>query len=796
MKRWISMIWGFFFMALFLCHPVPSTAMDILYDDRLGDGYGAVLHREVGLYPYRIRGDRDFLFEVMADPLVEAIEVYEFQAETLLQNGLVPLYWYPHYTVSMVLAVDDHVPLPVNDWRDLVSLPVTVGIPVDPVNRDLAVMALSYGLSGELRQSAGIRALKQIHREGRLCMDSSHGYSHFLQSQSHEPAHVYIVSDVEVRRWIGEGRPVHVVYPASSTLSFRKGLLSKRPLFLEEKRIGERLRQMGYDTAPPENILTGEEREHFMEEMDRISMKYQVLYPYTLKSLVPSYVLYIFMIFVAVNWGNDMRRRMKGRRAETYGALMILTAVLWLLTRTMAHIMPNEYVTLRRYNWYSYYAYIAVLMVLILFLSFDGDKEKGTGTSPLFLKVAALLDLSLALLVMTNDWHHLVFSFPEGLRGAADIHDYEWGYYALAAIYAGELALVSGWLIRKALRQHIGGIKLFFPVVILSLYLVYVVCYALGMGVALSSDFTFTTVAAFFLWMELMIDSHMIEGNRGYTDFFSYSPLAMEIRDRSGHPVYRCAGWQGSAPGRELKTIPVQGGRALWWRDVRELKEKKRELSLVNQALVRSHEISEKEADIRRSYMRLSEEWKVFRELETIVKRKGQEILRYARFLKTAIPGNRADEAVFRLNILASYVKKRCILYLKGKETDFLDIRELTLAVDELFRCLSLRGIHCVLNMDLEEEVLPLPFALTLYDFLEELVEAAIEAGEIHLSCHLEKTEEGLLFSVMAEGSPWLSHFMDKAEKDLRFMKDYVRMDLKDLGYASSVELRLGENGK
>lgn len=59
---------------------------------------------------------------------------------------------------------------------------------------------------------------------------------------------------------------------------------------------------MGYDTAPPENILTGEEREHFMEEMDRISMKYQVLYPYTLKSLVPSYVLYIFMIFVAVNW--------------------------------------------------------------------------------------------------------------------------------------------------------------------------------------------------------------------------------------------------------------------------------------------------------------------------------------------------------------------------------------------------------------------------------------------------------------------------------------------------------------
>ena len=754
MKRWISMIWGFFFMALFLCHPVPSTAMDILYDDRLGDGYGAVLHREVGLYPYRIRGDRDFLFEVMADPLVEAIEVYEFQAETLLQNGLVPLYWYPHYTVSMVLAVDDHVPLPVNDWRDLVSLPVTVGIPVDPVNRDLAVMALSYGLSGELRQSAGIRALKQIHREGRLRMDSSHGYSHFLQSQSHEPAHVYIVSDVEVRRWIGEGRPVHVVYPASSTLSFRKGLLSKRPLFLEEKRIGERLRQMGYDTAPPENILTGEEREHFMEEMDRVSMKYQVLYPYTLKSLVPSHILYIFMIFVAVNWGNDMRRRMKGRRAETYGALMIFTAVLWLLTRTMANVMPNEYVTLRRYNWYSYYAYIAVLMVLILFLSFDGDKEKGTGTSPLFLKAAALLDLSLAILVMTNDWHHLVFSFPEGLRGAADIHDYEWGYYALAAIYAGELALVSGWLTRKALRQHIGGIKLFFPVVILSLYLVYVVCYALGMGVALSSDFTFTTVAAFFLWMELMIDSHMIEGNRGYTDFFSYSPLAMEIRDRSGHPVYRCAGWQGSAPGRELKTIPVQGGRALWWRDVRELKEKKRELSLVNQALVRSHEISEKEADIRRSYMRLSEEWKVFRELETIVKRKGQEILRYARFLKTAIPGNRADEAVFRLNILASYVKKRCILYLKGKETDFLDIRELTLAVDELFRCLSLRGIHCVLNMDLEEEVLPLPFALTLYDFL------------------------------------------DKAEKDLRFMKDYVRMDLKDLGYASSVELRLGENGK
>lgn len=100
---------------------------------------------------------------------------------------------------------------------------------------------------------------------------------------------------------------------------------------------------------------------------------------------------------------------------------------------------------------------------------------------------------------MTNDFHGAAFSFPEGLPSAPDIHIYRWGYYVLLAAYAGEMMALLFYLIRRAVKNHVGNIKIFLPVAELILYLLYVAAYALGMKVAVATDFTLITVFSFFL---------------------------------------------------------------------------------------------------------------------------------------------------------------------------------------------------------------------------------------------------------------------------------------------------------
>lgn len=109
-------------------------------------------------------------------------------------------------------------------------------------------------------------------------------------------------------------------------------------------------------------------------------------------------------------------------------------------------------VTIRRYNWYSYYVYLALLTILILCLAVTGSRDRGKGVYPLWLKGIALFDIALSLVVMTNDFHGAAFSFPEGLSRGVDIHSYGWGYYGLAAAYAGELLALVGWLVHRAVK--------------------------------------------------------------------------------------------------------------------------------------------------------------------------------------------------------------------------------------------------------------------------------------------------------------------------------------------------------
>lgn len=380
-KEWIFGRMAFC-IALFLLLLSPlAMAMDIVYDGRLGDGYGRVLSMEEGLSSFHVRKNSSYVLEIMNQDDVAAVETYDFQARSLMTNRIMPLYWYPHYTVTMVLAVADGIPYEVKDWKDLTVYPLTVGIPVDTVTRDLSMMSFSYGLSGEMDLSAGVEALKKIYQEGRLRLDARYAPGYYLQTSRREEADVYIVPDVEARRWVWEGRPFHLVYPKRGTLSFKKGLLSREPLLLNEKQIESRLWQEGYSQSYHRRTIRYEETAGFLKEMDDAGyyLKFKILAPYSLYALVsiPNHILYFSMLFLTIIWGRRLRRRMKGTEGEWIILFMVILCFFWLFFRSIIAALPVEMITLRRYNWYSYYVYMALLTTLILCLAVTGSRGRG-----------------------------------------------------------------------------------------------------------------------------------------------------------------------------------------------------------------------------------------------------------------------------------------------------------------------------------------------------------------------------------------------------------------------------------
>ena len=333
--------------------------------------------------------------------------------------------------------------------------------------------------------------------------------------------------------------------------------------------------------------------------------------------------------------------------------------------------------------------------------------------------------------------------------------------------------------------------KQLIPLFISGLYVFYVVSYVCGIPWASYTELVIVTIAWAFLWLESLLDTGIIPSNRGYGDFFRYSHLAMEIRGKEGQVLFQSHQVpKESSEDIEKRVCPISGGQVVWYQSVKDLNEKKRKLQLVVDALERSYKLGRMEEEIRRSYIRLLTEKKAVRELETVLESKGSLIMHYIEFLETAKPGNEADAAVSRLNVLASYIKKRCVMMLKGKEEQQLWVRELKSSIEELFKYLQKTGLKCLLEFNLAG-AMETGEALALYDFIEQTAEAATAGGETHMICSIREKDDAYWGRILLDHHIWVLPFMRQLREDSRLQIPGVRLQLRDLDYAYSVEIEV-----
>ena len=754
-----------------------AQALIIAYDRNYGTAYINIL-RSACEEPMVTLGYTNSRLGLFQDRRVDAIEVYDFEAERYRRGTSEELYWYPHFTAKIVLAVREDIPVPVRRWTDL-GEDVTIVLPDRSPEREIFFLTLAQRIDDN---ELSFTRLVQMNAEKRLRFYPVHRgvRSIFAGGDTRD---VYVLFAHEADRLIRRGAHLQIIEPADGTLVFTKGLLSRVPITFSNT-LPARLRDAGYPplsaASAPGHALPPD----FLHSLRSVNARYHMEIQER-PLLVPTephkrFVILICALIVTVFWGAAIHHRVLHQGTRRAVLLLITMLVLWELDRTVKILTPAYADALERMLRYLFYVFRGGLSVALLWIALASDEDVLRRTMPPWLKTVLGLNLFLAVLILCNDLHHQFFYFTWSTETMEWSDHLAWGAYAYWTLWFIEICAALLLLLEKAKNQQVLRPAMVLPFVLFALFVVYSIAYQYVAWVR-RAELTVVTVLFFLLLIEICLRTGLMPSNRFHQAFFTHARLAMQLVDATGRTIFSSAA-RPSAAEHDLRKsrMDVDGGVLLWEEDLSLLHERQRQLALTRDALHRSHELLRTEHAIRRQLLHLTLRRQLSEELEAILAAKRPLLRGYREQLMTAADEAEVTMLIRRLNLLSSYLKKRCVLFLKGQEDDTIRTDELSMAVSETctyLRTLGLRvGVEWSLPPSLRTEA-----ALALFDFFAEFLARAAREGMAEVFCRF--TEDGAYFLLDAADwiAPWATH---------RGEQHGMSVTCSDRGYALTLTVR------
>ena len=439
----------------------------------------------------------------------------------------------------------------------------------------------------------------------------------------------------------------------------------------------------------------------------------------------------LFLILV-VFWLASVLRRVMQRGIRGGAFACGTTLVGWVLLRIVKFQLPSG--TASRYCWYGYYAFLLALPLIMVWLAFHVGREgRKNGT---FVPFAALNSL-LFLMVFTNDFHQLVFAFPEGVSESR--YGYGAGYYLVFAVIMTETLLSVAVLLAKSLRNP-GRRSFWFLLPMVVLPLVYSIAYILRVPVAANSDLAVLVGIYAVMLFEVLMYSGLVPVNTKYKALFARSSLQMQIADQTG-AVRLFSGGAVLPPGAVTQHLsaPVSGGEIRWQEDVTPLHQLQMELRDAIAQLEHTDRVLAQEAVLKRRSLRAQAREEIVCRLEAEISEKNATLSAMLR----ASPVNTVQAA-----LLLCHIKRRCNLFFHESDGEPVQAETLMVYLDELAEFAAYAKLNVLTNCSLTA-ALPARQATLFYDFFYAALAAEIEAGGATVLEHLSADSKGVTMHLM-----------------------------------------------
>ena len=457
------------------------------------------------------------------------------------------------------------------------------------------------------------------------------------------------------------------------------------------------------------------------------------------------------MLFLSlvVFWLASVLRRVM-QRGIRGGAVACGAALIgWVLLRIVKFQLP--FGTVSRYCWYGYYLFLLVLPLIMVWLALHvGQEGRKNGV---FVPFAALNSL-LFLMVLLNDLHQLVFTFPDGVSETH--YGYGAGYYLVFAVIMAETLFSMAALLVKSLRNP--GRRSFWillPMVILPL--IYSVMYILRVPAAANSDLAVLVGIYAVLLFEALMYSGLVPVNTKYRALFVRSSLQMQIADTAG-TVRLFSGGAALPPGAVTQRLsaPVSGGEIRWQEDVTPLHKLQTELREAIVQLEHTDRVLAQEAVLKRRSLRAQAREEIVCRLEAEISEKNATLSE----MLCASPVNTVQAA-----LLLCHIKRRCNLFFHESDGEPVQAETLMVYLDELAEFAAYAKLNVLTNCSLTA-ALPARQATLFYDFFYAALAAEIEAGGATVLEHLSADGKGVTMHLMlsAQGE-WIESLRCSANR-------------------------------
>ena len=445
-------------------------------------------------------------------------------------------------------------------------------------------------------------------------------------------------------------------------------------------------------------------------------------------------------VFLFSAWCYSLWIRIVQTQVRRYLVAISALMVLWILLRSIKFSIENT--DAERWLWYFYYFPMLFIPMLSVFVS----RSLGKGEDfrlPRWTKLLYVPTLLLLLLVLTNDLHQQVFSFPSGVLSDLE-YRYEGGYFfvlgweALCAGFA-LLSMVKNCRIPRSRRIR------WLPLVPLALSLAYAYAYAekVHWVWVLAGDMTVSQCLIFASILECCIQCGLIQSNLGYDELFEATSLPVQITDPAFCPQYVSAAMQEALPQSELRQMQqdtvhlsddtllkrhrLRRGWVFWKEDISALNQIRKELELTRDELRDTGDVLAAENAQRARWLKLTEENRLYDMMEAQTARQIAMLRDLLAELQRTEDSDRAIRLLGQIIIIGTYIKRRSNLIFVGVQRGAISVQELRLCLNESSENISVYGADCKTIVKGEGQ-LTVEQATQIYDLFEAVVEMGLES--------------------------------------------------------------------
>lgn len=461
-------------------------------------------------------------------------------------------------------------------------------------------------------------------------------------------------------------------------------------------------------------------------------------------SLLFSYLRSFIYIGLFIAWGISIRRRIVQKQVAQYLTGISVLLILWFTFRSAKYFIFWQPTAIRSL-WYLYYLpmlFIPILALLVaLSLGKPDDYRLPKAACALWIISGILL-----LLVLTNDLHQLVFTFPEDAEVWSDKSN-GYGIGSFVVIGWQILCMISALVVMIIKCRLKNGRRQLWTVIPMAVSLVYlglnymdVQWFKLFFG-----DITAFQSLMYMLCFEGCITCGFIHSSSRYFDLFSSSiGTSAVITDKDFNVRYAALNARripridmikaAHSPltvenGLTVHSIPVNGGYAVWTEDMSAL------LKIKEQSESLAEELNERNNLLRYEYKREAKRQKIEEQnrlydllrsaTQTQINKISVLTKEYQKINKT--DPTRAKTLLAEIAVLCSYIKRRKHLTLLTDRDYKVAITELTRAFTESLQTLKLLNVRSTFFADSELSMLPGKSAAAIFDFYEQVIESDLE---------------------------------------------------------------------